>query len=137
MKIVVIDGQGGKLGKTLVENAIASFPEARITAVGTNTIATTAMIKAGAKRAATGENAVVVACRDADFIVGPIGIVIADSLYGEITPAMACAVAQSNATRVLPPMSKCENVVAGMREGLTIQDLVDDAMRRIAELKEC
>lgn len=137
MKIVIIDGQGGKLGKTLVENAIANFPEARITAVGTNTIATAAMIKAGAKRAATGENAVVVACRDADFIVGPIGIVIADSLYGEITPAMACAVAQSNATRVLLPMSKCENVVAGMREGLTIQELVDDAMRRIAELKEC
>ena len=131
MNIVVIDGQGGRLGKSLVENVIARFPDARLTAVGTNTIATAAMIKAGAKRAATGENAVIVACRDADVITGPVGIVIADSLYGEITPAMACAVAQSRATRVLLPMSKCENIVAGVREGLTIQELVEDAMRHI------
>ena len=131
MNIVVIDGQGGRLGKSLVENVIARFPDARLTAVGTNTIATAAMIKAGAKRAATGENAVIVACRDADVITGPVGIVIADSLYGEITPAMACAVALSRASRVLLPMSKCENIVAGVREGLTIQELVEDAMRHI------
>lgn len=137
MNIVIIDGQGGKLGKTLVEAAIERFPEARITAVGTNTIATAAMIKSGAKRAATGENAVVVACRDADFIVGPIGIVIADSLYGEITPKMACAVAQSTASRVLLPMSKCENIVAGVRDGLSIQELVNDAIGRIAEHCAC
>ena len=137
MNIVIIDGQGGKLGKTLVESAIVRFPQARITAVGTNTLATAAMIKAGAKRAATGENAVVVACRDADFIIGPIGIVIADALYGEITPAMACAVAQSRASRVLLPMSKCENIVAGVREGMTIQELVDDAMNRVAGLESC
>lgn len=133
MNIVIIDGQGGKLGKTLVEAALQRFPEARITAVGTNTIATAAMIKAGARRAATGENAVIVACRDADFIIGPIGIVIADALFGEITPAMACAVAQSRAGRVLLPMSRCENIVAGVREGMSIQELVDDAMNRIAE----
>ena len=137
MNIVIIDGQGGRLGKTLVEAAIERYPEARITAVGTNTLATAAMIKAGAKRAATGENAVVVACRDADFIIGPIGIVIADSLYGEITPKMACAVAQSTASRVLLPMSKCENIVAGVREGLSIQELVNDAMARIAEVRGC
>lgn len=136
MNIVVIDGQGGRLGKALVEAAIARFPEARLTAVGTNTIATAAMIKAGAKRAATGENAVLVACRDADFILGPIGIVITDALFGEITPAMACAIGQSRASRVLLPMSKCENIVAGVREGMGIQELVDDAIARIAALTE-
>jgi len=137
MNIVIIDGQGGRLGRTLVEAALARFPEATLTAVGTNTIATAAMIKAGARRAATGENAVIVACRNADFIIGPIGIVIADSLYGEITPVMACAVAQSNASRVLLPMSKCENIVAGVRDGMGIQELVDDAMDRIAGLEKC
>lgn len=134
MNIVVIDGQGGRLGKLLVETALQKFPGAQLTAVGTNTIATAAMIKAGARRAATGENAVIVACRDADFIVGPIGIVIADALFGEITPAMACAVGQSRACRVLLPMSKCENVVAGLRENIGMQDMVDDAMERIASL---
>lgn len=137
MNIVVIDGQGGRLGKCLVEAVLLRFPEARLTAVGTNTIATAAMIKAGARRAATGENAVIVACRDADFIVGPIGIVIADALFGEITPAMACAAAQSRATRVLLPMSKCENIVAGTRDGLGIQELVEDAMNRIAGAENC
>ena len=134
MNIVVIDGQGGRLGKLLVESALQKFPGAQLTAVGTNTIATAAMIKAGARRAATGENAVIVACRDADFILGPIGIVIADALFGEITPAMACAVGQSRACRVLLPMSKCENVVAGLRENIGMQDMVDDAMERIASL---
>ena len=135
MKIVVIDGQGGRLGRLLVENAVQRFPEARITAVGTNTIATSAMIKGGAKRAATGENAVKVACRDADVIIGPVGIVIADALYGEITPDMAVAIGQSSATRILLPMTThCENVVVGMRDGVTIQELAEDAMNRIAAL---
>lgn len=135
MKIVIIDGQGGRLGRLLVENAVQRFPEARITAVGTNTIATSAMIKGGAKRAATGENAVKVACRDADVIIGPVGIVIADALYGEITPDMAVAIGQSSATRILLPMTThCENVVVGMRDGVTIQELVEEAMNRIAAL---
>lgn len=135
MKIVIIDGQGGRLGRMLVEATIERFPDARITAVGTNTIATAAMIKGGARQAATGENAVRVACRNADAIIGPMGIVIADALYGEITPEMAVAVGQSPATRILLPMSThCENVVAGVREGLSIQELVDDAMNRLAAL---
>ena len=135
MKIVIIDGQGGRLGRMLVEAAIERFPDARITAVGTNTIATAAMIKGGARQAATGENAVRVACRNADAIIGPMGIVIADALYGEITPEMAVAVGQSPATRILLPMAThCENVVAGVREGISIQELVDDAMNRLAAL---
>ncbi|NLG05202.1 MAG: DUF3842 family protein [Clostridia bacterium] len=92
MKIVVIDGQGGNVGKLLIERLKNKFEDAQIIAVGTNSIATANMLKAGVRQGATGENATIVNCRDADYIVGPIGIVIADSLLGEITPAMAVAV---------------------------------------------
>ena len=92
MNILVIDAQGGGIGKQVVAAIKQNMPEMEITAVGTNSAATTAMLKAGADHAATGENAVIVGCRRADVIVGPVGIVIADSLYGEITPAMALAV---------------------------------------------
>ena len=102
-KVLVIDGQGGGLGRQLVSALAAACPEAELTAVGTNSLAANAMLKAGASRAATGENAVVVNCRRADVIVGPIGIVIADALLGEITPAMAAAVCQCGAKRVLVP----------------------------------
>lgn len=134
MKLVVIDGQGGRLGRMLVEGILERFPEASLTAVGTNTLATSSMIKGGARRAATGENAVIVACRDADVIVGPVGMVVADALYGEITPAMACAVGQSRAARVLIPLSKCDTAVAGLRSDLGAQELIADALDKIAEL---
>ena len=114
-KVLVIDGQGGGLGRQLVSALAAACPEAELTAVGTNSLAANAMLKAGASRAATGENAVVVNCRRADVIVGPIGIVIADALLGEITPAMAAAVCQSGARRVLVPINHCENYVVGPR----------------------
>lgn len=130
MQVTVIDGQGGRLGRQLVEAILARYPDHRITAVGTNTIATTAMIRGGAHHGATGENAVIVACRTADAIIGPIGIVIADALYGEITPAMAVAVGQSSAVRILIPMMKCDNIIAGMRE-MSIQALVDDAVEKL------
>ena len=111
MNVLVIDGQGGGLGRQLVAAISAACPEARLTAVGTNSLATSAMLKAGTVRAATGENAVVVNCRTADVIVGPIGIVIADALMGEITPAMAAAVCQSPARRVLVPINHCDMAV--------------------------
>jgi len=114
MKIVVIDGQGGGLGKQLVEAIIKSDMKVELTAIGTNSSATSAMVKAGARQAATGENAVVTACRRADIIVGALGIVIADSLLGEITPAMAVAVGQSSARKILIPMNLCDNIVAGV-----------------------
>ncbi len=90
VNVLVIDGQGGGLGKQLVAGISTQCPEARLTAVGTNSLAANAMLKAGAQRAVTGENAVVVNCRRADIIVGPIGIVIADALLGEITPRHGC-----------------------------------------------
>lgn len=116
MKVLVIDGQGGGLGRQLVVAVRAACPAAAIIAVGTNSTATAAMLKAGADHAATGENAVLVGCRNADVIVGPIGIVIADALFGEITPQMAVAVGQSRAKRVLVPVNQCDNIVAGLGE---------------------
>ena len=103
IQILIIDAQGGGVGRQLVSAVRQALPDAAVTAVGTNSAATSAMLKAGPHRAATGENAVVVACRTADIIVGPLGIVIADAMLGEVTPAMAAAVGQSRAKRVLIP----------------------------------
>lgn len=133
MKILVIDGQGGGLGRQLVAALSARCSQAQLTAVGTNSLATSAMRKAGAVRTATGENAVVVNCRHADIIVGPIGIVIADALLGEITPAMATAVCQSRATRVLIPVNHCENYIVGVPEQ-PINDLVAAAVQKVKAL---
>ena len=135
MKILVIDGQGGGLGKQLVAALSAQCPQAQLTAVGTNSLATSAMRKAGAVRTATGENAVVVNCRHADVIVGPIGIVIADALLGEITPAMAAAVCQSGAKRVLVPINHCENYVVGVPEQ-PVSQLVSAAAQKVKALCE-
>lgn len=132
MKIVVIDGQGGRLGQLICEAITKEKIECDLVAVGTNSIATSAMIKAGAKQGATGENPVIVACRDADIIIGPIGIVVVDSLLGEITPAMAIAVGQSKAVKMLLPVSHCNNQVVGV-QSLSMSEMVVQA---IADLKE-
>ena len=132
-KVLVIDGQGGGLGRQLVSALAAACPEAELTAVGTNSLAANAMLKAGASRAATGENAVVVNCRRADVIVGSIGIVIADALLGEITPAMAAAVCQSGARRVLVPINHCENYVVGVPDQ-PVSQLVTAAAQKVKEL---
>ncbi|HIQ59883.1 MAG TPA: DUF3842 family protein [Candidatus Merdivicinus intestinavium] len=124
MNLLVIDAQGGGIGKQVVAAVKKNFPAVRVTAVGTNSAAATAMLKAGADAAATGENAVIVGCRKADVIVGPIGIVIADSLYGEITPAMAAAVGQSAAKRILIPINHCDNYIVGVPD-LAIGRLID------------
>lgn len=133
MNILVIDAQGGGFGKQLISAIKREFPNTDITAVGTNSVATGAMLKAGADHGATGENAVVVGARKADIIAGPIGIVIADSLYGEITPKMALAVAQSGAKRILIPFNHCDNIIAGVSDlsvGRLIQSAVEE-MRKI------
>ena len=134
VRVLVIDGQGGGLGRQLTAALAAGCPDIELTAVGTNSIAASAMLKAGAHRAATGENAVVVNCRRADIIVGPIGIAIADALMGEISPAMANAVASSNAYRVLIPMNLCSTYVAGVDKKSSA--ILDDAMAHIRLLLE-
>lgn len=133
MKLLVIDAQGGGFGKQLVAVIKRDFPELEITAVGTNSVATGAMLKAGADHAATGENAVIVGARKADIIAGPIGIVIADSLYGEITPKMALAVAQSNAKRILIPFNHCDNIIAGVAD-LSVGKLIQSAVEEIRKI---
>ena len=130
MNILVIDGQGGKMGKLLIEQLKTRLPAYEITAIGTNAVATAAMLKAGAGNAATGENPVIVACRKTDMVIGPIGIVIADSLMGEVTPAMAVAVGQADATRILIPKNKCENIVAGV-SSLSTTALIQDAISKV------
>jgi len=130
MHILVIDGQGGGIGKQLVEEIRKALPEAFITAAGTNSIATSAMIKAGADNGATGENAVIVGCRNADIIAGPMGIVIADSLLGEITPAMAVAVGQSSALRILLPVNRCKNLIIGIAD-MDIATMIKKAVEGI------
>lgn len=135
MNILVIDAQGGGVGRQLVSNIKQNIPGVEITAVGTNSTAATAMLKAGADNAATGENAVIVACRKADIITGPIGIAIADSLMGEVTAAMAAAVGQSNAKRVLIPFNHCDNVIVGVAE-IGIGKLVQIAVAEIKKMVE-
>lgn len=131
MKVLVIDGQGGGLGKQLVA-ALKEVEGIEIIAVGTNSTATGVMLKAGAAEAATGENAVVVACRSADVITGPVGIIAADSLLGEITPVMAAAVAQSRARKVLIPMNKCDIFITGC-SSKPMASYVKEAVEQIAE----
>jgi hypothetical protein len=129
-KIIVIDGQGGNIGKQLVKRIREELPDAYIRAVGTNSIATGNMIKAGADEAATGENAVIVAARDADIITGPVGIIVADALLGEVSSAMAKAVSDSKAIKVLIPVNKCDILIAGVKDK-SISDLIEAAIRQI------
>lgn len=135
MNILVIDGQGGKLGRRLVESIRKTCPAAAITAVGTNSMATENMMNSNcANQLATGENAVIVACRTAQIIVGPFGIATADAMMGEISPAMANAVASSAAYRVLIPVNLCNTYVAGVARGSAA--ILEDAMNHIRELTE-
>ena len=130
MNVIVIDGQGGQLGAQLVKEILSRFSEVNLTAIGTNGSATAAMLKAGAKNIATGENPVIVACRKADVIIGPIGIVVADSLLGEVTEKMALAVGRADAVRILIPMNKCEILVAGV-PNLNVSALIADAVSKL------
>lgn len=130
MNILVIDGQGGQLGGQLIRLLKENFKDMKIMAVGTNATATSNMLKAGAEQAATGENPLIVACRKADVIIGPIGIVIADSLFGEITPQMAVTVGQANAVRILLPINKCDNLVAGITD-LSTAKILEDVILKV------
>lgn len=130
MNIVIIDGQGGQLGAQLVKAVSARFSDVNLTAIGTNAVATSSMLKAGCRNGATGENPVLVACRKADVIIGPVGIVIADSLMGEITEKMAVAIGRADAVRILIPVNKCDNLIAGVPD-LNVGALIEDALSKL------
>ena len=116
MKIVVIDGQGGRLGALLCEELKRALPTEELLAIGTNSVATAAMLKGGADLGATGENPVVRAVMAADVVLGPMGIVVAHAILGEVTPAMAEAVGGCKARKILVPMNSCGVAVAGVQE---------------------
>ncbi len=133
MNILVIDGQGGRIGAQVISGVRAESIDASIIAVGTNTTATAAMLKAGADNGATGENAVIVNARKADVIVGPIGIVVADSLFGEVTAAMAVAVGRSDAKKLFIPVNHCNNIIVGVSD-LSMGNMIKSV---VAEINNC
>ena len=131
MKIVIIDGQGGKIGCQLVEKIKLSGIKASLYAIGSNSIATASMLKAGADHGATGENPVVINCADADYIIGPLGIIVSNALLGEITPKMAEAVAVAKAKKILLPVNKCNHFVVGVSD-MTLSQMVAQAVQALA-----
>lgn len=128
--VMVVDAQGGGLGKQLITIIKKELPEVHVLAVGANSTATSAMLRAGANEAATGENAARVASRKADIIIGPIGMVVADAMLGEITPAIACAIAQADAMRIMIPFNNCNNYIAGVSD-LSTGRLIADALKQL------
>ena len=133
MKVVVIDGQSGRIGQLFIEKAVKANLNCELIAIGSNAIATSSMLKAGASMGATGENPVMVASRTADIIVGPIGILAADAMLGEITPAMAAAVGQSNAIKLLLPVNLCNNIVVGT-QSLSLSAILDEAVELLRHI---
>ena len=131
MKVIVMDAQGGGMGRLLVEGLKRALPEQLVIAVGTNALATSAMLRAGADQGATGENAVVVCAAQADLILAPIGMVLCDAMLGEVTAAMACAVGKSPAHKILVPVSRCQTTIAGAAK-LPMAEAVE---RAVAEAK--
>ena len=135
LRVMIVDGQGGGIGRQLVEALRGADVPCVITAVGTNSAATMAMLKAGAHQGATGENAVAVCARDAQVIAGPVGIAIADSLLGEITPKIARAIGQSGALKLLLPVNHCQNIIVGVGD-TALKPLVAETVKRIQRLTE-
>lgn len=134
VKVVVIDGQGGKMGCAVISEIKRVIPGQEVYGIGTNSIATAAMLKAGADYGATGENPVVVACRDADVIIGPLGIVIADSLFGEVTPTMANVIGSSRAYKLFIPVNRCNHWVAGI-QNLSLGEYIRQVVEKLSDWK--
>ena len=133
MNVVIVDGQGGRMGCQVIEGIRAGKLDVHITAIGTNALATAAMLKAGADCGATGENPVVVACRKADVIIGPIGILAADSMLGEVTEKMVLAIGRSEAMKLLLPVNQCRNLVVGTQQ-MTFSQVADGAVKALEEI---
>lgn len=130
MKIVIVDGQGGKLGRLLVEQVKKLCPEQPVYAIGTNSAATAAMLRGGADFGATGENSVSRAVMDADVVLGPMGIVVAHALLGEVTPAMAEAIGGCRARKLVIPINTCGVQVAGVQD-LPLADCAMQIARQV------
>ena len=135
MRVLIIDGQGGKLGKLIVETIKSSLPEIELVAVGTNSIATATMLKAGADFGATGENPVVVNAAETDCNVGPLGILAADALLGEVTEKMAAAVGRAKAMKLLVPVNRCNNYVVGTKN-TSMSEYAEEVAKKVQELYE-
>ncbi len=134
LKVTVIDAQGGGLGSAIVKSLRDRYGERiHILALGTNAVATSAMKKSGAKDCATGENAITLNVRNTNVIIGGVGIIAASGILGEITPAMAQAIAESPAIKILIPISRCNILIAGTQRSAA-KDLIENAVSRIAEL---
>lgn len=133
MVIMVVDGQGGGIGKALIERLKTVVgAEHELIAVGTNAMATMGMMKGGAKNIATGENAVIYNAKRADVIVGSIGIVSANAMLGELSPAMAAAIGESDAVKILIPLNRCGLRVAGIATD-SLPAMMDDAVRMVVD----
>ena len=130
MNVVIIDGMGGGIGKAIIEHIRSELGDVKITAVGTNSIATSAMIKAGANNGATGENAVIYNCAKADYIIGAIGIMFANAMHGEISPQMASAISSSPALKILLPTGKCNVTILGTSDK-PIQSYINEIAKKI------
>ncbi|MCI9331605.1 MAG: DUF3842 family protein [Oscillibacter sp.] len=130
--VLILDGQGGGVGSRLTRLLKPRLPEdCRLLCVGTNVLATSAMLKAGAAQGATGENAVIHNAARADVILGPIGVILAGGILGEVSPAMAAAVSGSEAVKILIPSASCGVYVAGVEECR-----LEEYLQRAAELAE-
>ncbi len=132
MRVAVVDGQGGGIGRALVERLRQALPGLELVALGTNALATSAMIKAGANEGATGENAIVHQSTRVDAIVGPIGIVVANAMLGELTPLMARAIGESPVQKMLIPVSRCSVQIAGV-EGRTLPQYLEQVVSWVSE----
>ena len=134
MLVVVIDGMGGGIGTQLVAQLSGQIPAgAELVCVGANAWATQSMLKAGASRGATGENAVRMTVQNANIVAGPIGIIIPNALMGEITPQMAESIASSTARKVLIPVSQGHFEIVGM-ENRPLVTNIREAAARILEI---
>ncbi|NLI93967.1 MAG: DUF3842 family protein [Peptococcaceae bacterium] len=132
MHIAVIDGQGGGIGKAIVDKLRKELPEeTEITALGTNALATSVMLKAGANEGATGENAIVYNATKFDVIIGTIGIITANSMLGEVTPAIAKAIAESSAKKILLPLNRSNIEIVGVDKSQPLPHLIDSAIQSL------
>lgn len=135
MNVAVVDGQGGGIGRAIVEKVKKAFPGITVTALGTNSTATGQMLRAGADEGATGENAIVHNMKHADIVMGVIGILNANSMMGELSPAMAAAIGSSDAYKILLPVNRCHIQVVSV-ENLSVGDHIDNAVRALGEYLE-